>query len=231
MQDDDGSGRPGRRSGQMAWPPSDRKEGKVSDEPYGKERIYMAELSVIERCVIGITRIGCYYRILRAIALIILFALVIPLLIGYIFAVPLSTVFALISATFALQAAADIVGIGLSVDPLVLLAITTSVALAVIIGILEICDLFAQSSARVAGWLSQVEKKIENYTVLKKYGAFMLIPIIWIPGIALYGSPLIAWIFQWNRLLSITCMLIGWLIASVLVILVSLGFHRLFIPL
>lgn len=190
----------------------------------------MAEQSAIERCVAGMTKIGCYYRILRTAVIIVIFALFIPLLIGYIFDVPLSTVFALISATFLLQAAADIIGVGLSVDPLVLLAITTSVALAVIVGILEICDVFAQSSERVAGWLSRIEEKMRNYTILKKYGAFMLIPIIWIPGIALYGSPLIAWIFQWNRLLSIICMVIGWLMASVLVILVSLGFLRVFIP-
>ena len=45
----------------------------------------------------------------------------------------------------------------------------------------------------------------------------MLIPIIWIPGIALYGSPIIAWIFQWEEIPAIACMVTGWLMASSLV--------------
>jgi uncharacterized membrane protein len=92
-----------------------------------------------------------------------------------------------------------------------------------IIGIMEICDLFSDSSERVAGWLRSVEEQIERFRFLHSYGALMLIPIIWIPGIALYGSPLIAWIFQWNRLASILCMVVGWLMASVFVLLISLG--------
>jgi uncharacterized membrane protein len=167
--------------------------------------------------------INWLYRIPRVIGLILLFTLVIPLALGIFFSVPVTRVFALITATLILQAAAAIIGVGLQVDPVLLLAISTSVAIGVINGIMEICDLFSDSSERVAGWLRSVEEQIERFRFLHNYGELMLIPIIWIPGIALYGSPLIAWIFQWNRLASILCMVVGWLMASVFVLLISLG--------
>ena len=170
-----------------------------------------------------VPRINWLYRISRVIGLILLFTLVIPLVLGALFSVPVTSVFALITATLIFQAAAALIGVGLQVDPVLLLAIVTSVAIGVIIGIMEICDLFSDSSERVAGWLRSVEGQIERFRFLHRYGALMLIPIIWIPGIALYGSPFIAWIFQWNRLASILCMVVGWLMASVFVLLISLG--------
>lgn len=168
-------------------------------------------------------RINWLYRISRVIGLILLFTLIVPLVLGSLFLIPVTTIFALITATLIFQAAAAIIGVGLQVDPVLLLSVTTSVAIGVIVGIMEICDLFSDSSERVAGWLRSVEGQIERFRFLHVYGVLMLIPIIWIPGIALYGSPLIAWIFQWNRLASILCMVVGWLMASVFVLLISLG--------
>jgi uncharacterized membrane protein len=168
-------------------------------------------------------RINWLYRISRLIGLMVLFTLAIPLLLGILFSVPITHVLALVTATLVFQAAAVLIGVGLQVDPVLLLVIVTSVAIGVIMGIMEICDLFSDSSERVAGWLRSVEGHIERFRFLHYYGALMLIPIIWIPGIALYGTPLIAWIFQWNRLASLLCMVVGWLMASVFVLLISLG--------
>ncbi len=57
----------------------------------------------------------------------------------------------------------------------------------------------------------------------------MLIPVIWIPpGIALYGTPpVVAWIFQYPRAISLLCMLAGWMIAVIVVMAATMGLVRL----
>jgi uncharacterized membrane protein len=141
---------------------------------------------------------------------------------------PLSTGVALILSTIVLQAAAAIVGLGLGLHPVLILLITTSIAAGCIYGIYEVCELFALSSPRLTRWLQKVEDKTKNVTYLSRYGPLMLIPIIWIPGISLYGSPVVAWLFRWNRNLSFLCMIIGWMIAVIVVLATTLGLIRLF---
>jgi hypothetical protein len=157
------------------------------------------------------------FRLFLAAFMVLSFVILIPLIIGGIFHIPQPAVLALITSTFIFQALAVAVGIGLAIDPVVAIALTTSVAIGVMIAILQICDLFSESSPRVAGWLDRIGKRTEKYSFLHHYGVVMLIPIIWIPGIALYGSPIIAWIFQWEEIPAIACMVTGWLMASSLV--------------
>jgi hypothetical protein len=158
------------------------------------------------------------YLHLGTAALVVLsFVILIPLITGALFHIPQSAILALISATLIFQALAVAVGIGLGMDPVMAIVLTTSVAVGVMIAILQICDLFSESSPQVAGWLDRIAKRTEKYHFLHTYGVAMLIPIIWIPGIALYGSPIIAWIFQWKEIPSIICMVTGWLMASALV--------------
>jgi uncharacterized membrane protein len=51
----------------------------------------------------------------------------------------------------------------------------------------------------------------------------MLIPIMWIPGLGLYGTPVVAWILHWRGSRSILLMLTGWLIACLAVLLTAEG--------
>jgi uncharacterized membrane protein len=51
----------------------------------------------------------------------------------------------------------------------------------------------------------------------------MLIPIMWIPGLGLYGTPVVAWILHWRKSRSILLMLTGWLIACLAVLLTAQG--------
>ncbi|MDD1677804.1 MAG: hypothetical protein LUO93_01285, partial [Methanomicrobiales archaeon] len=74
----------------------------------------------------------------------------------------------------------------------------------------------------------KVEDKTKNVKYLSRYGPIMLIPIIWIPGISLFGSPVVGWLFRWNRWFSILCMSIGWMIAISVVMATSLGLFQLF---
>lgn len=194
---------------QDASGPSIGKSDSMSDRREGYRNIFRMHLGYLH---LGIA------------ALVVLsFVILIPLTIGALFHIPQHAILALISATLIFQALAVVVGIGFGIDPVVAIMLTTSVAVGVMIAILQICDLFSESSSRVAGWLDRIAKRTEKYDFLHHYGVIMLIPIIWIPGIALYGSPIIAWIFQWKEIPAIICMVTGWIMASALVAAGALG--------
>ena len=163
------------------------------------------------------------FRFFLAIFMVLSFVILIPLSVGGFFEIPQQTVVALVTSTLAFQAIAVAVGIGLGTNPVVAIGISTSVAIGVMITVLQLCDLFAESSSRVAGWLDRVARRTEKYAFLHRYGVIMLVTVIWIPGIALYGSPIIAWIFQWDKIQAISCMITGWLIASSLVAAGAMG--------
>ena len=93
-----------------------------------------------------------------------------------------------------------------------LLLILASVAAGIIIGIFRVCDIFHEQSARVAHWIGKVKGILERYQPLKSYGEYMLVPIMWVPGIGLYGTPVIAWAFRWRGLRPVLLMLAFWLI-------------------
>jgi uncharacterized membrane protein len=169
----------------------------------------------------------CWFRIVRATAFVLIFILVIPLFLGLAFGVSPAAVFALIGSTLLLQAAAAVVGLSLGLHPAAVLVFLLSVAAAVLVGILEVCDLFAGRSRMIQGFLSKIDAKTGSVDYLKRYGALMLIPVIWIPGIALYGTPVVAWAFQYPRRVSLLCMLAGWTIAIIVVMAATMGLVRL----
>jgi hypothetical protein len=177
----------------------------------------------IAACAAKFGKGTCRFRLSLAVFIILTFVLIIPLIVGSLSDITPASVFLMISSTLIFQAAAVLVGLGLSLDPFTIIVMVTSVAIGVMVAILEICDLFSESSPRVAAWLARIGKKTEKYTFLHTYGVIMLIPVIWIPGIALYGSPIIAWLFQWKEIAAITCMVIGWLLACIFVLALGTG--------
>lgn len=183
----------------------------------------MIRVAAVEECERKISPEACRLRIARSVGSVILFLLVVPHLLGLAFGVPLPAVFTLTMSTLLLQAAAAVVGLGLGLHPAVVLLFLTSVAVAVMIGILEICDLFAERSRLIQRLLTKIDAKTGRIDYLKRYGALMLIPIIWIPGIALYGAPVVAWLFQYPRSTSLLCMAAGWAIAVIAVMAAALG--------
>ncbi len=187
----------------------------------------MVRVAAIEACERALSPGTCRVRIARAAAFMLLFLLVVPLLLGLAFGVPPPAVFALIASALILQAAAAVVGLGLGLHPAVVLVFLTSVAAAVMLGILEVCDLFAGRSRFIQGLLQKIDAKTGRIDYLKRYGALMLIPVIWIPGIALYGAPVVAWLFQYPRFTSLLCMIAGWMVAVIAVMAAALGLVRL----
>jgi uncharacterized membrane protein len=152
-----------------------------------------------------------------------LLLIALPMLMGWIGGFSPAVILGFIISTLVLQGLAPPVGIGLGLHPLLLLAIMTSVAAGVIIGIFRVCDLFSGRSERVTRWIGKVRGTLDRYPGWCTYGEFMLIPIMWIPGLGLYGTPVVAWILHWRKSRSILLMLTGWLIACLAVLLTAQG--------
>jgi uncharacterized membrane protein len=79
-------------------------------------------------------------------------------------------------------------------------------------------------------WIIDIREKTGKLAFLQKYGALMLVPTIWVPGIGLYGTPVVALLFGWDRSIpaSILCMIIGWLVATVFVMVTTLQILHIF---
>lgn len=187
----------------------------------------MIRVAAIEACGRALSPGTCRFRLARATAFVAFFLLVVPLLLGIAFGVHPPEMLTLIASTLLLQAAAAVVGLSLGLHPAAVLVFLTSVAAAVMVGVFELCDLFAGHSRRMQGFLAKINNETGRFDSLKRYGVLMLIPVIWIPGIALYGAPVVAWLFQYPRIASLLCMLAGWMIAVVAVMVVAMGLVRL----
>jgi hypothetical protein len=144
----------------------------------------------------------------------ILFLLVVlPAVIGRTAGLSPAQVIGFIVSIFLLQGLAPPVGIGLGLQPLQLFGILASVATGIILGIFMVCDLLSGKSERIANWIKKIERTMEKYQFLNTFGEFMLIPLMWVPGIGLFGAPVIAWVLGWRGLQAVLLMLTGWLIA------------------
>ncbi len=159
----------------------------------------------------------------KALIIVVIGVIAVPLVIGAIFGVPVGEMLGLVSSVILLQALAVLVGLGFSLPPGVILILVTSVACAVILFIFEIADTFADSSERVRRLIKKMDEISRKSDKFTRFGMLMLVPIIWIPGIGLYGCAVIAWIFGWRNLTAVILMLTGWVIACVVVLLMALG--------
>jgi len=154
----------------------------------------------------------------RAFILFFVFAVAFPLVLGSLYGVPAGNILSLIASTVILQAAAPPLGLALGLTPAAILIIMACFAIGIVVAILEICQSLALSSQRVKDWIDKVGKKMKKYPAIKKYGAVSCIAIAWIPGIGLYGTPIIAWILGWRRIPAIIFTTIGFVIAVVFVL-------------
>ncbi|MCU0632450.1 MAG: hypothetical protein MUC66_05705 [Methanolinea sp.] len=166
-------------------------------------------------------------EISKALLYFFLFVVVVPVLIGVMQDIPTGNILSFLASTFILQAAAPPLGGPLGLTRTVTLAIMASFSIGVTLGILEVCESLALTSDRVSRWIGNVGKKMEKYPVIQKYGAVSCILIAWIPGIGLYGTPIIAWILGWNRWLTVVFTTIGFVIAATFVLFVAQSIHSL----
>ncbi|MDD1654994.1 MAG: hypothetical protein LUO91_04720 [Methanomicrobiales archaeon] len=154
----------------------------------------------------------------RAIIFFIVFAMAIPLAIGYLYGVPAGAILSLIGSAILLQAAAPPVGLALGLEPPGIIIIMAFFALGMVLAIYEACESLGAGSERVRRWIDSMEEKTRKYPQIQMYGPISCTAIAWIPGIGLYGTPIISWILKWKRLLSTAFTVAGFTIASIFVL-------------
>lgn len=154
---------------------------------------------------------------LRFIARIFLFlpgiSLGIPILVSFVYSIPLSVTLALVGSTFLIEYGAVIPGIALGIGYLPTIVIISAVALSVILTSLELFDTLEKESDRVKNFLEAIEKgRITGF--VSKYGIWGLLPGIAVLGF--YVCPGISWIFSWKRCYSVVLMLTGFVLSAIL---------------
>ena len=154
----------------------------------------------------------------KALLMFIGFAVVVPLAIGAVSAIDSAQVLTLITSTFVLQAAAPPIGLAIGLSPAAILLIMACFAIGIVMAIFEVCDGLAASSERVRKWIDKLGKITDKYPVIKKYGAISCLFIAWIPGVGVYGTPVIAWVLKWKRLPSVLFTVTGFVIAAFFVL-------------
>jgi BASS family bile acid:Na+ symporter len=146
------------------------------------------------------------------------FAVAIPVGLGLIFGVPVGAILSLIGTTILLQAGAPAFGAAFGLEPPAILIIMAFFALGMVLAIREACESLALSSEKVKKWVDGMGKKTEQYPQIQKYGPISCVLIAWIPGIGLYGTPIISWILGWKRITSTFFTVLGFVIASIFVL-------------
>ncbi len=157
----------------------------------------------------------------RGILFLLAFVVAVPLVTAAVLGIPYQKVFSLIASAFILQGAAPPLGHPLGLADPVILFLMASFAVGVVSCILEVCEALALSSARVARWIGKVGKVMEKHPAIHSYGAVSCVFIAWIPGIGLYGTPVIAWILGWPRWPTVLFTTAGFVIASGLTLTVT----------
>jgi uncharacterized membrane protein len=147
----------------------------------------------------------------------------IPVVIGIFYNIPLHLILGFVGSILIFQPVAVAVGIGLGLPPVPVMLIMFSIGISVIFVISGICDIFASRSAWLRNHLDKVDAIAKKSTLFQRYGILTIVPFIWVPGVGLYGCVLLAWLFRWRGIQGISIILAGWMLASLLVLLASLG--------
>jgi len=165
----------------------------------------------------------------KVVLIVVIFALLLPLLLGFVLSVPSSVVLGLVSSTFILQANAVFVGVAMGLHPAMIIAVMTIFEVGAVLAIFETCDTFAMESARVRAMLEKTEKKMQTMKYLSKYGVYTLLFLPALPIIGLYSSVVIAWITRWDRRLSLLFITLGWIGMCLFLLFMKFGVLMIFL--
>lgn len=138
-------------------------------------------------------------------------AVVVPLVAGSLAGIPTGAMVGFLFSMFALQAIAAPLGLPLGLTPPQILFVMAFFGMGVILGVFEICRTLGTGSKRIGSFIEKIRQKTEKYPWLSRYGAASCFLIVWIPGIGLYGTPVIAWLLSWKRIMAITFTFIGFM--------------------
>jgi uncharacterized membrane protein len=167
-------------------------------------------------------------EILKIALILVTGVVILPLIIGFFDNITFTAVLGLITSILIFQPFAVVIGLGLGFHTLPLMFIMCSIGLSVIFGLLKTCDMFAYRSEWLSRHLDKVEAIAQKSKLFKKYGMISFIPLIWVPGVGLYGCVMIAWLFKWRGALAITMIFTAWMLAALIVLLTSMGILAFF---
>jgi len=156
----------------------------------------------------------------------IILAFGIPISISHVLGIPITKTLSLIAAVFAFEYFAVAIGIGLGLNPAFTILVATCVALSVVLLLTTIFDIVGEKSKKVSNFLSKAREKARKTKVLQKYGVYGL--VLAVPLLGFYVCPAIAWTLGWRRDLAIPMIVIGFVLASSIVLLASIGLLRFF---
>lgn len=146
----------------------------------------------------------------------------VPLVLGYSQNVPSASILTLIGSTLILQANGVFVGLGMGLDPLLVLAVMIFVELGAVLAIYEILGAFEEAE-KVKRFVKKAEAAIKKYPILSRYGAVTLMILPAMPIVGLYSSVPIGWLFRWNKAVCIFFITLGWILVVLFLMFLSLG--------
>jgi len=150
----------------------------------------------------GGTKTGFVDRFLWIIVYILGISVILSVLAGVLSGSTVGSMVGFLFSAFALQAIAAPVGLRAGLSPLQTLVFMAFFGIGLILGVFEICETLGTSSKRVASFIDKIKQKTAKYPFLSKYGPVSCFLLVWIPGIGLYGTPVIAWLLSWKRIPS-----------------------------
>ena len=157
------------------------------------------------------TKTGFLDRFLRIIVYILGISVILPVLVGILFGSSPGSMLGFLFSAFALQAIAAPVGLRAGLTSLETLVFMAFFGIGLILGVFEICQTLGTSSKRVASFIEKIEQKTSKYPFLSKYGSVSCFLLVWIPGIGLYGTPVIAWLLSWKRIPAVIFTFLGFM--------------------
>lgn len=167
-------------------------------------------------------------RFLLTIASLFGIGVILPIILGVLSGVPPEITAGFLLLAFALQAIAAPLGLVLGFSPLQVMVIMSCFGFGVILAVFEICRTLGESSRRVAAFIAAIERQTARYPRLRNYGAVSCFFIVWIPGIGIYGTPVLAWLLCWRQTASLLFTLAGFLSGCVFFLYVVGGIGRAF---
>ncbi|MCX6698012.1 MAG: hypothetical protein NTV84_10800 [Methanoregula sp.] len=154
------------------------------------------------------------------------FTVALPIVLAMLFTIPGISTLALITTSLIIEYCAAPVGIGLGLQPVFVIVVLTSAALAVTPLSYDIFDTLGTSTLRVVRFLLRSKQRAERSKILSKYGINGLVPCVMILGF--YACPPIAWVVGWLRNYAILLTMAGFILISRVTILATPGVIRIF---
>jgi hypothetical protein len=154
-------------------------------------------------------RTGFLERFLWIIIYFLGISVILPVLVGFMAGSTVGAMIGFLLSAFALQAIAAPLGLATGLSPVQVLVVMAFFGIGVILGVFEICRTLGANSKRVSSFIEKIEQRIAKYPSFSRYGAVSCFLLAWIPGIGLYGTPVIAWLLSWKRIPSIIFTFLG----------------------